>query len=77
MIKNRQSFISHVEQLHIDLLENPDSWENPTLPRFLEALAAVAKDIQNSYSNNQKKLNADEPSWQVFADMLTAASVYE
>ena len=42
-------------------------WENPTLDRFLEALAAYA-DAQPL---------AEPPSWRSFAALLAAAKVYE
>ena len=42
-------------------------WENPTLPEFLEALAAYLEDA---------RLPA-QPSWQTVAELLAAAKIYE
>ncbi|MDR2270149.1 MAG: hypothetical protein LBF27_04505 [Sphingobacterium sp.] len=44
-VKDRQSFIKFLDLLRLDLLEKPESWENKTLPDFLEALAAYTEDI--------------------------------
>ena len=42
-------------------------WENPTLDRFLEALAGYADEGQG-----------DQPAtWRTFAELLAAAKVYE
>ncbi|WP_449369329.1 DUF7660 family protein [Adhaeribacter arboris] len=32
-------------------MNNPDSWENKTLPDFLESLSNYAEDIQGYYDN--------------------------
>jgi hypothetical protein len=57
-----------VEAMVEDLRQNPHAWENPTLERFLEALAAsVASD-------------RDWPeylSWRLLVEALTMASGYE
>ena len=42
-------------------------WENPTLDRFLEALAAYAADAPLP----------EQPSWRTFAEVLATAKVYE
>jgi hypothetical protein len=58
-------------------LENPNGWENTTLPEFLEALSAYSSDIQGYYNNMKMNVNADEPTWQIFADIFKGAKVYE
>lgn len=73
----RQSLISFLDLLTQDFLQNPDDWENKTLDTFLEALGAYATDIQGYYDNTGKKVNADEPSWQTFADIFKGATMYE
>jgi len=76
-VTDRQSFISFLDLLRQDFLHNPDEWENKTLDTFLEALGAYANNIQGYYDNTGQKVNADEPSWQTFADIFKGATMYE
>jgi hypothetical protein len=76
-VTDRKSFIEFLDLLRQDFLNNPDSWENNRLDTFLEALSAYANDIQGYYNNMGIPINADNPSWQVFADILKGATIYE
>ena len=76
-INSRASFIEFIESLHADLLQNKEKWQNSTLETFLETLAQYAMDIQGYYDYAAPGINADNPSWKVFADMLVGASIYE
>jgi hypothetical protein len=76
-VTDRQSFISFLDLLRQDYLQNPDEWENKTLETFLAALGDYANDIQGYYDNTGQKVNADEPSWQTFADIFKGATMYE
>ncbi len=51
-------------------------WENDSLPRFLEALAAYLADM-DGYFRNQGLAVPDHPSWRLIADVLAAATHYE
>jgi hypothetical protein len=68
-VTDRQSFIKFLERLQDDLLHNRDKWENDTLEKFLDAMAAYAQDVQGYYNNTNQQVNADEASWKVFADI--------
>jgi hypothetical protein len=46
-------------------------WENNTLPRFLDALIAVA------WSRIEGRANQDDASWRLSAEMIVAATGYE
>jgi hypothetical protein len=72
-ITDKESFINFLDQFK----ENHTNWENNTLPLFLEALAVYAKDVESYYANTNQKLSAKEPSWQLFADILIGATMYE
>jgi hypothetical protein len=76
-VNDRQSFISFLDLLHKDFLDNPESWENKNLPDFLEALSAYAKDIQGYYDNSKQNKSADKPDWATFADIISGAKIYE
>lgn len=76
-VTDRKSFIEFLNLLRQDLLNDPGSWENNNLGSFLEALQAYAEDIQGYYNNTGIPVNADNPSWQVFADIFKGATMYE
>jgi sulfur transfer protein SufE len=58
-------------------LSNSNSWENKTLPEFLEALSAYTKKIQGCYDNMHLNANADEANCSTFADIFKGAAIYE
>lgn len=74
---NREEFSKFLLQLQTDLEENPQNWENRTLFDFLEAMSRYTLDIQQFYKNTEQNINADKPSWQVFADIMLGAKIYE
>ena len=76
-VTNRQSFIRFLELLRQDFMQNHSEWENRNLDRFLEAMVEYIQDIQGYYNNTNQNINADIPSWKVFADILTGAKIYE
>lgn len=76
-VVDRNSFVTFIDMLHKDLIENPDDWENVNLLDFLEAFSAYAESIQNYYDNMKIDIDADKPSWRTFADIFLGAKVYE
>ena len=74
---DRASFIQFIDLLRKDFLANPEKWENNNLDRFLDAISAYTSDIQVYYDNTKSGVNADEPSWQTFADIFKGATMYE
>lgn len=76
-VKDRNSFIEFISSLRRELEANPTDWENNTLNSFLRALENYTIDIQGYYDNMHLGIDADIPSWRVFADILTGASIYE
>jgi hypothetical protein len=61
--------IATLEALRIDLKERPDSWENPSLERYLEAMQAWLSAFSGRLG--------DKPSWKLISEMLEAAKIYE
>lgn len=76
-VTDRHTFIKFLDLLLKDFLDNPESWENKTLPDFLEALCAYTEDIQGYYDNMKLNVNADKPDWSTFADIFKGATIYE
>jgi hypothetical protein len=75
-IRTREDLAAFVRDLHHDFLRQGDEWENPTLDRFLEALAAWIADSDGRYRNFGKEL-PPHGDWTFFARALAAAVVYE
>ena len=76
-VTDRKSFIEFLDLLRQNFIGNPEGWENNNLDTFLEALSRYANDIQGHYDNMGKPIIADNPSWQVFADIFKGATIYE
>jgi hypothetical protein len=68
-IHTPQDLSAFIAQLLQDYYDHPEAWENRDLPAFLEAMAAWIKDTAKS--------QPQPPTWQAFAEMLLAASMYE
>lgn len=73
----RVEFIKFLSELQKDLMENPEEWENQNLSDFLEAMSGYAKDIDGYYENIGQNIDVDQPTWQLFADILKGAKTYE
>jgi hypothetical protein len=71
-VSTKTEFISVLKALRKDLEDNPDNWENKTLPDFLEALEAWIEDCEGFYESDNV-----EASWGLIADALQAAKIYE
>jgi len=76
-VTDRQTFIKFLDLLRKDFLDNPENWENKTLPDFLEALSSYAEDIQGYYDNTNQNINSDNANWSTFADIFKGAKIYE
>ena len=75
-ISCKQDFILFVEMLTQDFKENSENWENNNLGLYLEGISSWTDDMEGYYENNKidiTKLN----QWQIFANILVAASIYE
>lgn len=76
IIESKSDFISFVELLVQNLRDNPEEWENKTLPDFLQAVASWTEDMEGYYENNDIPL-PEHINWRVIADILVAAKMYE
>ncbi len=75
-VRTRDDFVAFVCALLNDLKSGDTPWENATLERFVEALAAWSTDMDGYYANRGEKL-PEQPSWRIVAEMLLAATMYE
>jgi hypothetical protein len=63
-----------VEQMLDDLRAHPDEWENFTLDRFLDALAACLDAL---LSPDSAEPMPTQPTWKLLAETLVRATGYE
>jgi hypothetical protein len=75
-IITREDFVSFIKALASDYINSPDKWENSTIDRYLEALAAWVEDMDGYYRNMGETVPVDI-DWKAFANMLMAAKMYE
>lgn len=57
--------------------EDTSKWENVSTVSFLEAMAAWLESSDNLYKNLKLDTDSELPSWQIFADAIQAATIYE
>lgn len=75
-VDSKEQLADFVAALARDLQENSRDWENVSLDRFLGAMAAWVRDMDEYYKNTGQPI-PDTPTWRTFADILFAARVYE
>lgn len=68
-MKTRADVVLTLQSLLTDLSHDRSSWENPSLERYLDAMAA--------WLDSAKMRNLEKPSWELICEMLEAAKVYE
>ncbi|MBK0404966.1 hypothetical protein I5M27_18420 [Adhaeribacter sp. BT258] len=76
-VKDRQTFSEFAKLLLEDFEKNKENWENKNLGDFLEALQRYSEDVDGYYKNVHPELDANVPTWRVFADILCGATMYE
>lgn len=75
-IANRHDLAKFANLLKLDLIKNPEQWENVTLPDFLDAISAWVDDMDGYYINKNQPV-PKSPSWKNIAEILLAAKHYE
>ena len=75
-VRDRDSFAAFLSKLSTDLRTDPGTWENRDLGAYLEALASWIEDMDGYYLNQGRDIPQDV-QWNVFADALMAARIYE
>jgi len=75
-VSDRESFVGFLAKLSADLKSAPETWENGDLSAYLSALASWIEDMDGYYQNMGLERPKDV-QWNVFADALMAARVYE
>jgi hypothetical protein len=75
-IGTREDLVRFVRALLSDFRDHAETWENPTLDRYFEALAEWIEMMDSNYRNRGEAL-PEQPTWRIMGKMLFAASMYE
>ena len=74
-VSNRKELIDSIKELVKD--SQQQEWENSSSQTYLEALATWLEDADGYYKNINSSIDPDDTPWQLIADALRAASIYE
>jgi hypothetical protein len=75
-VNAKETLIASLEELaSVARTEHGDSWENVTLPGFLEAMAAWLHSYERAYTNTGRPI-PDDP-WEIMVAAVRAAAMYE
>lgn len=74
-VKCKDDFVCFISALLTDLQSDPESWKNMDLTSFLGSMSSWVKDMGDFYVDESG--NKKEITWQVFANILSIARVYE
>lgn len=73
-IESKQELIELLDNL---VAADKSGWENVVTQDFLEAMATWLESADSFYKNFDLDTNSENASWQLFADAIKAATVYE
>ena len=77
-ISGKEDFLSFLGKFISDYKENPEAWDNKTLINYLEGIEGWVEDMEGYYKNNNlNHVDLVNINWRVFADILSAARIYE
>jgi hypothetical protein len=77
VVRSRTDLANFVNDLAIRLKRDPASWENTTLPAFLDALERYLHDLPGWCQNNEPGIDPEIAEWRLMAVALAGAAVYE
>lgn len=75
-LNTKEDFVRFLELLAQDFRNNPNDWGNKSVESFLEAAASWTEDMEGYYQNTNS-LIPQNINWNVFANILMAAKMYE
>ncbi|MFI5590505.1 hypothetical protein ACIA5G_36050 [Amycolatopsis sp. NPDC051758] len=71
----RDQLVTTIHTLLAEWQDGPPDWENDTLPRYLDALAAWLQGSEGYFANQGRPIPAD--GWEIIRVALEAATIYE
>lgn len=76
-IENREDFTTFIQIILKEMETGELAPEPQSAEDLLRAIAAYANDIDGLYKNLEIDANPEEPTWQIFAQILAGALIYE
>jgi hypothetical protein len=76
-VNSREELALYVDKLCVEFQQRGNTWENATLERFLEALAACIRDHSRETIHQPEAPAGTPAQWGYLAFVLGAATVYE
>ncbi|NJN87413.1 MAG: hypothetical protein HC881_15285 [Leptolyngbyaceae cyanobacterium SL_7_1] len=76
-IKNRKDFVAYIRLLLEEMETGEIAYEPESAGDLLEAIGAYANDVHGSYKNMGIEASPEEPTWQLFAQIVAGALIYE
>ena len=71
VVATRDDFADFLQAVLQDFQASGEEWENGTLPRFLDGLAAV------SWAHSAEERSTEDATWRLFAELIASATGYE
>ena len=77
-ICGKEDFLIFLRRFISEFKKNPEKWENNTIETYLEGIEGWVEDMEGYYENNNLgHVDLSIINWRVFADILSAARIYE
>lgn len=76
-IVTHNDFLEFLKKYLEDYQKNDMAWVNNDLESFLGAMSNYAEDLDGYYKNTNQKIDIENPTYKVFADILMGAKLYE
>ena len=76
-VRSRDELIGYIFHLLDDHDAIGDQWRNKDIYTFLQAMAAWFNDCESHDRDTGQAVDGCRPTWQMFADALSAASCHE
>jgi hypothetical protein len=75
-VSSKEDLAIFVDALLRDHAKHGREWDNPDLPRYLEAMKSWIEDSDGYYAGRKEEPSTVSP-WRRIADALAAARIYE
>jgi hypothetical protein len=76
-VQSREGLGRFVESLAQDFLDHREEWQNTDLEAYLESMSAWIADMNGVFRNLYGTDAPEQPTWELFARILLAPTVYE
>ena len=75
-VRSKEDFIQFMEEMSRSREKNPQSWANPDLADYLDAVARWTEGMERVYGNTGREMPRDI-NWQLIATLFWVGRIYE